>query len=72
MARKKLKLYVWTEVLLDWGYGIAFAYASSPEEAKEVLIQDGVDEWHWNGLLLDGQEHFEVKEPSGFHVWGSA
>ncbi len=70
MARKKLKLYVWHGVLTDWSSGIAFALASSPEEAKQEIMKTGVGDYHWQGLKLDGEDFDEYDEPSGFHLFG--
>jgi hypothetical protein len=39
MARKKLKLYVWEDVLCDYTTGVAFALAGSPEEARELIFK---------------------------------
>lgn len=71
MARKKLRLYVWSPVLVDYGDGIAFALARSPEEAKALLIKDGIGERQWDGLKLDGQAHEEYDSPvAGFSYGG--
>lgn len=72
MARKKLKLYVWHDVLADWTAGVAYALARSSEEAKELLIKSGLSETRWNGLLLDGQLCAEYDGPmAGFCYGGS-
>ncbi|MEA1999419.1 MAG: hypothetical protein U9N61_08885, partial [Euryarchaeota archaeon] len=36
---KKLKLYVWEDVLYDYTPGIVFALAASVEQAREIIIQ---------------------------------
>jgi hypothetical protein len=36
-ARPALKLYVWTDVLCDYTCGVAFALASSVEEARQLV-----------------------------------
>lgn len=38
--KKKLKLFVWNDVLSDWTPGIAFALAESEQEAREMLLKD--------------------------------
>jgi hypothetical protein len=49
---------------------MAVALASSPEEAKQVLIKAGLGESCWNGLKLDGVEPYVTEEPQGFYVYG--
>lgn len=42
----KLRLYVWENVLRDWTPGIAFAYASSVREARDLIMKsDGGGRW---------------------------
>lgn len=65
-----LKLYVWENVLCDYWAGVAFALAHSPDEAKRLIIENGVGEDHWDGLQLDGQSCDEYDEPAGFHKYG--
>jgi hypothetical protein len=36
---KKLKLYVWEDVLRDYSTGIAFAYAENSIEARKLVIE---------------------------------
>lgn len=64
--RKKLKLYVWHGVLYDYTPGIAFALATSPEEAKELIGLVG----NWDGLRLDGVEVEVYDKPEGFYLHG--
>ena len=65
--KKKLKLYVWTNVLRDYTPGIMFALATFIEHAKK-LIQDRFP-------YIDPRE-FEVEppqtytKPHGFALWG--
>jgi hypothetical protein len=66
-----MRLYVWEGVLADWCDGIAFAFASSPEQAVE-LLSDQIGADHFDGLLLDGVAPREVVSPEGFHLYGSA
>ena len=65
MARKKLKLYVWEDVLRDYTSGIAFALAESPEEARELVIKK-LGGNHED--LCDSPKCIETKE--GFYVYG--
>jgi hypothetical protein len=71
MGRKKLKLYVWDGVLCDWTCGIAFALAPSAEEAKEMLMKQGLEQdYYWKGLQLQGVDPIEVTDASAFVVYG--
>jgi hypothetical protein len=36
---KKLKLYVWEDVLRDYSTGIAFAYAENSVEARKLVLE---------------------------------
>jgi hypothetical protein len=36
---KKLKLYVWEDVLRDYSAGIAFAYAENSIDARKLVIE---------------------------------
>ncbi len=40
MAKRRLKLYVWENVLTDYYPGIMFALAESEEKARELLLKD--------------------------------
>jgi hypothetical protein len=53
---KKLKLYVWEEVLCDYTCGIAFALAETKEEALELI--DKSREW---GKPSDELKNIEPK-----------
>lgn len=68
MARK-LKLYVWENVLADWTAGMAVALAYSPEDAKEQLMKAGLKHT-WDGVKLDGVSPVEVEKPAGFFCYG--
>ncbi len=71
---EKLKLYIWQDVLCDYTPGIAFAMASSEDEARqqirERLLKDGLR------VDADGPDEFskapdEVYEtPSGGYCYG--
>ena len=37
---KKLKLFIWRNVLADYTSGIAFALAETEQEAREMLLKD--------------------------------
>lgn len=38
MSRKKLKLFLWEDVLTDYTPGVMGAYAYSPDHARELLL----------------------------------
>ena len=63
---KKLKLYVWEDVLTDYTSGVMFALAPSVDEARRLVL-----------VKCDyAPEHDLAKEPKvietpeGFAVWG--
>jgi hypothetical protein len=77
---KKLKLYVWEDVLVDYSSGVMFALASSAAEARE-LISPGytaVKKLHSKNPLhyrssmdVDLDKDPEVvSSPAGFSVHG--
>lgn len=73
---KKLKLYVWHDVLKDWKYGIAFALATSRKEAWEVLKKN-IDGYAYDEIAginsFSGCKQTEPKEyenPTAFYIYG--
>lgn len=38
--KKKLKLYVWEDVLTDYSSGMMCALATSPEHARKLLLRE--------------------------------
>ena len=48
----KLKLYVWTNVLTDYTSGVAFALATSTDQARRLICGEKKDEKY--GYFLDG------------------
>lgn len=68
-SKPVLKLFVWHDVLRDYGAGIAFALATSVREARELVCAD-----------LDPEFGEEIRttmpriytKPAGFRRWGSA
>lgn len=64
---KKLKLYVWEDVLTDWSSGVMFALASSPDEARKVILEK-TDSPRIAADLQ--QEPVEIDKPEGFYVFG--
>ena len=67
----ELKLYVWEDVLQSYSPGIAFALASSPEEARRVLIAKAAAQCSPEPLAKDiEKEPLVFDEPVGFYMWG--
>lgn len=67
MKRKpKLKLYVWENVLTDYTDGMMCALATSPEQARKLLLKrcSYIPE---NQLA---EEPKVVSKPEAFLVWG--
>lgn len=66
MAEPILKLYVWEGVLIDWNAGAMWALASSPEEARQLVLK--ADSCV---LLRDLEKEPTVYDgPVGFALWG--
>lgn len=63
---KKLKLYVWKDVLQDYTYGVMFALASSEEEARSLLRErcNCIPSGDLN------QKPQCIEEPFAFVLWG--
>jgi hypothetical protein len=66
IMRKKLKLYVWEDVLTDYTSGIMFALATSSDEARHLLIKK-CPYIPPNDLA---QEPKCIETPKCFVVWG--
>ena len=65
-----LNLYVYQEFSPDWGYGLAFAIASSEEEARKLICEE---QGFIECLLEFGPvQVFPVTKPIGFGLGGSA
>jgi len=63
---KKLKLYVWEDVLEDYTPGIMFALATSVDEARILLLRKC-------SFLPDRELRIAprcVEKPEAFIVWG--
>lgn len=65
--KKKLKLYVWENVLTDYTSGIMFALASSPEEARKKILGGQFSAIMKADLMAEPQV---FTKPVGFAVWG--
>lgn len=69
--RKKLRLYVWEHVLIDYSEGIMFALASSKEEAKSlILAKMGYDSSTAKSDLQS--EPRIIEQAEGFAIWGGS
>ena len=80
---KKLKLFVWHDVLTDYTSGVMFALAPTVEEARIqiVMVQDAktreeavrrlAGEGYQNQVMQDLRQEPKVYDaPCGFAVWG--
>jgi hypothetical protein len=66
---KKLHLYVWEEVLTGWDDGIMFALATSPAEARKLLLKKSTS----SQVVHDSQgPPRRVDAPEGFVLWGGS
>lgn len=66
---KKLKLFVWENVLIDHSAGIMFALAPDAETARKLIIQkEGPMSSVLEGL---GNKPRTVEVEEGFAIWGS-
>lgn len=65
MKNKKLKLFVWEDVLRDYGTGIAFAYAKDSVEARRLVLK----KLGYNHEDLC-KEPREITKPEGFCKFG--
>jgi len=70
-AGMNLKLYVWEDILLACGYGIAFALAKDIHQARELIRKKMAADDYGEELHQDLKENPQVIiEPEGFYVWG--
>lgn len=63
-----MKLYVWEDVLHDWGPGMMFAVAKSPEHARELLLKNG--DWLPEDDLAKTTQEYNLTDPVAFYMWG--
>lgn len=70
--RRKLKLFVWRDVLVDNTSGIAIAMAHDEIEARKVLADSAQEQWIKDWLLREiGKPPTEVHDvPAGAFVMG--
>lgn len=67
---KKLKLFVWENVLKDHSYGIMFALAPNVETARSLIIRK---EGELDSVLDDlSAEPKVIETEEGFAIWGGA
>jgi hypothetical protein len=66
--QKKLKLYVWEDVLTDYSSGIIFAYAYSEDRARKLVLKKSGES---NTVKNDiSGKPLVVTKSSAFLVWG--
>lgn len=67
---KKVRLFVWRDVLRDYTSGIIAAIATDADEAREAVVA-GAEDWEKATLYAEMGEPPEVHDaPFGVHVWG--
>jgi hypothetical protein len=68
VAKKKLKMYVWEDVLADYTSGIMVAYATDVEHARKLLREkcDYIPDVELN------IEPREITSAEGIVLWGGA
>ena len=68
MTNKKLKLFVWEDVLTDYTSGIMVAIAPTVEEARAILLNECAyipcDD------IAQQPKEFDLSEPVAFVCWG--
>lgn len=72
---KKLKLYVWENVLINYTDGIMFALAENADHARKLICEYvGVKEDNTNSTVVeDLKSQPKVYDaPVGYAVWGGA
>lgn len=73
MEKNELKLYVWEGVLTDYTSGIAFALASSVEEARQAIYDKSEKEDGYISSTLKADiagEPIVCNSTEGFFIWG--
>lgn len=66
-----MKLYVWHGILCDYTCGVAFALASSVEEARALIIASAPEQWRKDRLAKEIAEEPAVYDaPMGDYVEG--
>lgn len=70
MSRKKLRLYVWEEFRCDYTCGLAFAIASSEEEAQKLVEDCYGFEFYKDFWVNNPAKIHELNEKVGYGVSG--
>lgn len=68
MARKKMKVFVWDDVLTDYTSGMMVAIAPTVEEARDALLKEC--NYIPEGDLNQQPKEFDLTEPAAFVCWG--
>ena len=68
MTRKKMKVFVWDDVLTSYTSGMMVAIAPTIEEARVALLKEcnKIPE----GDLNKQPKEFDLSEPTAFVCWG--
>lgn len=70
---KKLKLFVWENVLNDYTSGIMFALAYDVDHAKKIILRDAQKKFGYksDSVSIDLQGGYRmVTKPEGFALFG--
>lgn len=70
MARKKMKLFVWEDVLTDYTSGLMVAIAPTVEEARATLLREC--SYIPEDDLIKQPREFGLSDPSAFLCWGGS
>ena len=68
MERKKMKVFVWEDVLTDYTSGMMVAIAPTIEEARAVLLKEC--SYIPEGDLNQQPKVFDLSESDAFVCWG--
>ena len=64
--KRKLRLYVWLDVLTDYSSGVMFALAYSPAHARRLILK----KCSYVPKEDLSKEPICVRKPEAFLVWG--
>lgn len=68
---KKMKLFVWPNVLSDYTPGIMFALAHDVDEARQMIMNSEKDLAFWERFERELASQPDVyDQPIGFALWG--
>ena len=68
MAKKKMKVFVWDDVLTDYTSGMMVAIAPTVEEARDALRKECI--YIMDDDLNKQPKEFDLTETAAFLCWG--